>query len=48
MNHKPELKVLGSASLLVQRTGNNGKASPGGDNQCLPDNSNCSLSESDD
>lgn len=46
MNQKPELKVLGSASALVQRNGNNGKASPGGDNQC--GDQNCSLSESDD
>ncbi|MBL8238666.1 MAG: hypothetical protein JNM66_14675 [Bryobacterales bacterium] len=47
MNQKPELKVLGSASLLVQRNGNNGKASPGGDGQCS-EQFNCSLSESDD
>lgn len=47
MNQKPELKVLGSAGLLVQRNGSNGKASPGGDGQC-GDTHNCSLSESDD
>lgn len=47
MNQKPELKILGTASSLVLRNGSNGKASPGGDNQCA-ESQNCSLSESDD
>lgn len=47
MNKKPELSVLGPANLLVQRDGNNGKASSGGDGQ-RSEQLNCSLSESDD
>jgi hypothetical protein len=47
MSQKPELKILGSASSLVLRNGNNGKASSGGDGQCS-EQFNCSLSESDD
>lgn len=47
MNQKPELKMLGPASSLVQRDGWNGKASLGGDGQCTLTH-NCSLSESDD
>ena len=48
MNNKPEVKVLGSANLLVQRNGSNGKESPGGDGHCQLNFYNCSVSESDD
>lgn len=47
MKQKPELTVLGPTGSLIQRNGNNGKASPGGDSQGCGD-WNCSLSESDD